>query len=84
MKLLKFHIPLVVCYQGLIMLWNGALKLWRWEILCLKAEGDYVWYKSDELDANYVMLIMGKEVCTDVCSILMCKYTCVLDLVNMG
>ena len=51
---------------------------------CLKAEGDYVWYKSDELDANYVMLIMGKEVCTDVCNNLMCKYTCVLDLVNMG
>ena len=40
--------------------------------------------KSDELDANYVMLIMGKEVCTDVCSILMYKYTCVLDLVDMG
>ena len=64
--------------------WWLKCKLWRWEILCLKAEGDYVWYKSDELDANYVMLIMGKEVCTDVCSILMCKYTCVLDLVNMG
>ena len=38
---------------------------------CLKAEGDYVWYKSEELDANYVMLIMGKEVCTDVYSVLM-------------
>ena len=60
---------------------------WNYEgekFCCLKAEGDYVWYKSDELDANYVMLIMGKEVCTDVCNNLMCKYTCVLDLVNMG
>ena len=48
----------------------------------MKAEGDCVWYKLDELDANYVMLIRGKEVCTDVYSVLMCKYTCVL--VDMG
>ena len=64
--------------------WWLTCKLWWWEILCLKAEGDCVWYKLDELDANYVMLIRGKEVCTDVYSVLMYKYTCVLDLVDMG
>ena len=53
---------------------NFVFEGWRWS----------VWYKSEELDANYVMLIMGKEVCTDVYSILMYKYTCVLDLVDMG
>ena len=35
------------------------------------------------LDANNVLLIVGKDVCTDVCSMLMCKYTCVLDYVNV-
>ena len=62
--------------------WGVMCKLWWWEILCLKAEGDYVRYKVDELDVNYVMLIMIKEVCTDVYSVLICKYTCVL--VDMG
>ena len=45
--------------------------------MCVKAEGDHVRYKVDEWDVDYAMLIMIKEVCTDVYSVLICKYTCV-------
>ena len=51
-------------------------------MLCVNAEGDHVRYKVDELNVYYVTLIMIKEVCTDVDSVLICKYTCVL--VDMG
>ena len=51
---------------------------------CLKAECDlYMMPIRSVLDANNVLLIVGKDVCTDVCSMLMCKYTCVLDYVNV-
>ena len=43
-------------------------------------------YDTNQMNwnANNVLLILGKDVCTDVCSMLMCKYTCVLDYVNVG
>ena len=51
---------------------------------CLKAEGDLL-YDTNQMNwnANNVLLILGKDVCIDVCSMLMCKYTCVLDYVNV-
>ena len=54
----------------------GNFAVWRLKVI-------YVWYKSDELECKRCTVILGKDVCTDVCSMLMCKYTCVLDYVNV-